>query len=169
MALNQLALDQKAIQKLKNKSLHNHFLVWNDNPVKICILVLYIMKKLNKLFELDNFVISRGASEDTTVAGVAEKYSKLANLIIANCDSTMEVDQIFRDKCLNGYEVIDLLAYEELDSILANPVVGLIINDFWKGPFYRSTFLSSSTCYQILSTNVVKFKPFYGYLPDKVA
>jgi hypothetical protein len=69
---------------------------------------------------------------------------------------------------MNGYEVIDLLAYENIDDIINNYYVGLIITDLWKGPYSRKMYFESSTCYQILSTSFIKQNAFYGYLPNKV-
>jgi hypothetical protein len=46
---------------------------------------------------------------------------------------------------MNGYEVIDLLAYEKIDDIINNYYVGLIITDLWKGPYSRKMYFESST------------------------
>lgn len=71
------------------------------------------------------------------------------------------------DKCLDGYEVIDLICYANIEELLANHEVGLLIADFWNGPYYRQTFIASSTCYQVLATKVFKPNAFYRYVPDK--
>ncbi|CAI2387791.1 unnamed protein product [Moneuplotes crassus] len=142
--------------KLMSSTVDNHFLVWNENAVKICILVVYICKKLRKIHpELD-------------IQAVTDIYSKIATKIINNCNSIHEVNDILTEKCINGYTALDLLAYEKMDTILENHKVGMIITDLWKGPYFRGNYLESSSSYQILSTCINKKKSFYGYLPNKV-
>jgi len=75
--------------------------------------------------------------EDLAVVEIITKYSEIANEIINNCETIKEANAIFKDKCINGYEVIDLIAYEQMEMILDNNKLGIIINDYWKGPFHR--------------------------------
>jgi len=105
---------------------------------------------------------------DLNATATSAKYERIVNMMIDNCASIREVEQILTDTCLNGYEVIDLLAYEKLESIISNQSVGLIVADFWNGPFYRKTFMTPSTNFQIITSNLMKPKAFYEYLPDKV-
>ena len=139
----------------KKQIIVNHFLVWCKNPVKIWVLIVYILKKLHQIFP------------DLKIQDITQKYLELANKIIENWEGTKEVEDMFTDYWLNGYEVIDLICYENIEELLSNHSVGLIIADFWTGPFYQRTFLGQSTWYQILASNVFKPYSFYEYLPNK--
>ena len=98
-----------------------------------------------------------------------EQYAKVANLIIDNCSDLKQAKNMLQDRCLNGYDVIDVVAYGDLQSILDNNTVSIIINDMWKGPYNRKHFMEVSTGYQILMTNLSKRKTFYGYVPNKAS
>jgi hypothetical protein len=59
-------------RKLLNSTVDNHFLVWSDNPIKICVLIVYILKKLTR------------HHEELLCDKVVDKYCEIANQII-NC------------------------------------------------------------------------------------
>ena len=134
----------------------NHFLVWNNNPVKIWVIIVYLLKKLSKRYI------------DLKTIETSQMYWKLASIIIDNCENIRDVELLLTDFWINGYEVIDLICYENIEDLLANHSVGLIIADFWSGPFYRQSFLTSSAWYQIIASNILKPQAFYKYLPNKV-
>lgn len=128
-----------------NEALYlNHFLIWSPNPVKLCVLIIYICQSLGDRLG------------DLNIQHVTESYSKIANMIIDECSSQFEVEEMLTDKCLNGYEVIDLLGYQKIESILNNETVGLIIGDFWGGPYYRELALTSSTTFQIVAPSIIR-------------
>ena len=140
----------------KKQFIGNHFLVWCKNPIKIWVLIIYILKKLHKLYS------------DLKVEETIKKYSKFANLIIDNWENIWEVESLFTDKWLNGWDVIDLLCYENIEELLSNHTISLIVADFWSGPYYQRTFLTPSTWYQIIASKFIQSNSFYEYIPNKI-
>ena len=140
----------------KKQIISSHFLVWWKNPVKIWVVIIYLLKKLQKMFP------------DLKIESISKKYTQLADTIIEDWENTKEVEALFTDYWMNGWEVIDLLWYENIEELLNNHYVGLIIADFWSGPFYRRAILTSSAWYQIIASKIFKPNSFYDYLPNKV-
>ena len=120
-------------------------------------MIVYILRQLDKIYD------------DLSPEATLEQYAKVANLIIDNCSDLKQAKNMLQDRCLNGYDVIDVVAYGDLQSILDNNTVSIIINDMWKGPYNRKHFMEVSTGYQILMTNLSKRKTFYGYVPNKAS
>ena len=140
----------------KKQIIANHFLVWNKNPIKIWVLIVYILNKLQKSYP------------DLKVSDVKQKYINIVNFVIDNWEDIWEVERLFNDKWLNGWEVIDLVCYENIEELLSNQAISLIITDIWYGPFYRKSFMTPSTWYQLIASKVLKPNSFYEYLPNRV-
>ena len=140
----------------KKQIIGNHFLVWCKNPVKIWVLIIYILKKLHKLYP------------DLKVEETTRKYSMFVNLIIDNWENIWEAESLFTDRWLNGWEVIDLLCYENIEELLSNQTISLIVADFWSGPYYKRTFLTPSAWYQTIASKIIKPNKFYEYIPNKI-
>lgn len=140
----------------KKQIIENHFLVWCKNPIKICVLVIYLLNKLQRTFA------------DLKISDVKKKYVEIVSIILENWDNIWEIQSMFKDKWLNGWEVIDLVCYENINELLSNQAISLIVSETWYGPFYRKTFMIPSTWYQVIASKVLKPSSFYEYLPNRV-
>ena len=63
----------------------------------------------------------------------------------------------------NGFEVIDMIAYQDMIKILNEPKLDVIVNKYWRGPFERETFVNYSFCYQEIMKACTKNHKFFDY------
>jgi hypothetical protein len=77
--------------------LFNNFIVFSENPLKICVLIISLSKILKSMYS------------NIKIENVIEKYLEIANSIIDETDTIYEVDKMVKDKCYNGYEVLDMI------------------------------------------------------------
>ena len=95
-----------------------------------------------------------------------DKYSNVVNSIIDATESMKEVYSLLTDKCFNKKEVIDIISYSDLQSILNNSKVGRVISDFWTGPFETEFFMNNSMAYQQFYSMFIDGKRFLDHKPE---
>lgn len=52
------------------------------------------------------------------------------------------------EKMFNKQEVIDVIAYKDLQIILNSPMINRIVSDFWNGPVHTKNFMLYSTSFR---------------------
>ena len=71
--------------------------------------------------------------------------------IFLNVDSSLnEIEKIFKDKCYNQSEVIDLVSDNCIYDILTHPNWEMLVQSYWSGPYINKSFMSSSFSFNIL-------------------
>ena len=57
---------------------------------------------------------------------------------------------MLREICYNKFEVIDIICYNKLFTIISHPKIDIVINNIWRGPYKQEFFLNASTIYYII-------------------
>ena len=116
----------------------NSALLFQPNPVKICVLIANILIRLDKVYP--NLLLSETYS----------KVCKLWNIIINHTNNLEEIDVMLNDRCYSGMQVIDIIGYNRIDDLLENKKICNFIENIWFGPYERESVTSLSTTHQIL-------------------
>ena len=149
------ALKNKNMNQNYLDSFQNNSIVYSLNPVKDCVIIMYIWKLLENTHS-DIKHINKG---------VIEKYSHLVNHIIDSTDDVKEVYLMLTQKWFNRKEVINLISYCDFQIILNNQNIGRIVNAFWEGPFETEFFMQSSYTFQKLKKVFVSSNDFLDFTP----
>lgn len=137
--------------------IRKNFACFSLNPIKLCVLILNILKKLEYKFstiKLDN-------------QKVKDRYLELIDLLLERIEEVKLVEHILTDLCYNNHQVVDIIATQNLISIMNNPKVNSVITDFWRGPYERNSFLSDSYNFKIIQKLVNGSSDFFTYNPDE--
>ena len=121
------------------------FVTFNYNPLKPTILMLWAMVRIKNLHPNLDFHL------------LIEEYIRLALNIIEWTDNIEEVRYMLCDYWLNGYQVIDMIGYYNLGSIIACPKVSIIITNLWSSPFLLYNFYDRSYVFTSLKS-VISWK-----------
>ena len=121
------------------------FVTFNYNPLKPTILMLWAMVRIKNLHPNLDFHL------------LIEEYIRLALNIIEWTDNIEEVRYMLCDYWLNGYQVIDMIGYYNLGSIIACPKVSIIITNLWSSPFLLYNFYDRSYIFTSLKS-VISWK-----------
>ena len=66
-------------------------------------------------------------------------------------EETNDIGKIYlmlTDKLFNNQEVIDIIAYKDLQIILNSSMIDRIVSDFWGGPLPTMNFMLHSTAFR---------------------
>ena len=97
---------------------------------------------------------------------LAEQYIQLILIIIDNIKDQNDVKLIMHDYCYNKYQVIDLIALNNMWSILQNSKVDLILDTIWNGPYEYEIFLTDySVMSRIVSPYLFGKRKYFNHIP----
>ena len=97
---------------------------------------------------------------------IVEKYSKFVCNILDNTESVKEAHKILTQKTMNKLEVVDLIAYGNMQIILGNSRLERVVSDFWSGPYESESFLNYSSTFWEFKSIIGKRPKFLGYYKD---
>ena len=121
----------------------NNFLLLSQNPLKICVLLISIISKLETIFSNVSF------------DSLLELLKRLTLKIINTTENTDEISLMLNEKCYNEYQVIDIISYENIGFIMENSKVSLILNELWSGPYKSVPFFSGSSSFKIIDNTIL--------------
>ena len=111
--------------------------VFSNSPVKDAVFILYLIFKFSKKYRQLNLISQN----------LVEKYSKFVCNILDNTESVKEAHKILTQKTMNKLEVVDLIAYGNMQIILGNSRLERVVSDFWSGPYESESFLNYSSTF----------------------
>ena len=132
-------------------------LLWiTENPLKITVLIVNMVWKIK----------SRFIVLEAEWKSLIKTYTNLIIAIIENIKDSNEVQQLMFDHCYNKYQVIDLIAQNNMWSVLQNPRVDLILDSIWNGP-YEFDFMATeySVMSRIISPYILGKQTFFSNSP----
>ena len=89
------------------------------------------------------------------------------NEILDATEDMQLVYSMLTEKCFNKKEVIDIIAYCDLQIILNSEKVGRIVYNFWEGHFETEFFMNNCYAYQQCYKMFIDSKRFFGYKPKQ--
>lgn len=135
----------------------NNFIVYSANPVKTWVKVLNIIKELEAKFPSLSYVNK----------GVVLDYCNIVKMLMDSTDDVSKVYLMVSDKLFSKLEVIDVLAYKNLQVILNSSMIDRIVTDFWEGPYETRFFMHHSTAYLELESLYTEEQTFMNYKKKK--
>ena len=135
----------------------NNFIVYSLSPVKDWVLIMYLWYQ----FEQKNEQLKHLTKE------IYVKYSEIVNEILDATEDMQLVYSMLTEKCFNKKEVIDIIAYCDLQIILNSSKVGRIVDNFWEGPFETEFFMNNSYSYQQCQKIFIDSNRFFGFRPTR--
>ena len=101
-------------------------LFWiSENPLKLSILLINLISMIEKKFMV----------LEAEWKILIEMYTKLTLLLINSIKDSNDIKLIMLDYWYNKHQVIDLIAINNMWSVLQNAKVDLILDNIWNGPY----------------------------------
>ena len=134
---------QEKMDHANDNSLCLHsFVTFSYNPLKATVLIIRSLVKIKNIHPNLDF--------DQQI----EEFSKLALSIIGWTENIEEVRYMLYNYCLNGYQVIDMVSYYHLKSIIVFPKVSIIISNLWTNPYLLCDSCDRSSVFKCFNSFV---------------
>ena len=130
-----------------------NFVVYSQNPIKICAIHVYIIKLLWLRFSEIEYITSE----------LKYYYSTLISLVLDNTEDIRHTYFMLTDKLLNNKEVIDVIAEWNLQIVMNNSNVDRVVQDFWDGPYESELWLNKSFLFAEISSLFDNNNSFLGF------
>ena len=127
-----------------------------ENPLKIAILIVTLITKIKSKFN----------ALEAEWSMINQMYIQLISTIIDNTKDFEDIKTLFYDHWYNKCQVIDLIAQNNMWSILQNAKVDLILEDIWLGPYEYNILLTQySVMSAIVSPYLLGKMRFFSHVP----
>jgi len=150
---------KEKIQKgFEVNQLRNNFIVYSNNPLKTCVIIMNISLRLK----------ARYVNLDKGIERMLSRYIELFTILCNSWGDLYKITKALEDKMYNGQMVIDVITQNNLIQLLKIPKVSLMVSEIWEGKYELESFMNCSLNYQIFKSIILRQKNMIGYDPDYV-